>query len=45
MGRYAQKSLDKVMSPLNNLTGSPLTMILLIGVGGFVFIKFMDKKI
>ena len=43
LGRYGQKSLDKVMSPLNNLTSSPITLILLVGVGGFIAIQFLKK--
>lgn len=39
IGGFAQKGLSKITAPLNNLTKSPMTLMIILGLGAFIVLK------
>ena len=41
IGNFAQKGVSKITAPLDNLTKSPMTLIIILGLGAFIVLKVM----
>lgn len=39
IGNFAQKGISKVTAPLENLTKSPMTLMIILGLGAFIVLK------
>ena len=39
IGNFAQKNFNKVTAPLENLTKSPMTLMIILGLGAFIVLK------